>query len=248
MLRTSERTEVLLKACEAALGPLKSSLVMNLSAGGVFLRTESPPPVGTLLRLMLEIPGDPEPLEVDAEVRWSATELQAPYSGVGLAFQRVTPKNEARLKDILVKLEPGPSTPARPQPRWTMRLLLLERQPIMRAVFLNHFTRLSKSTGWQVDLMGADDLSEVRKTIRDRRIDLAIVDLDHETAEHVRQLLNVVRSDSRHARTPVILLGSGDPPRGDVFQKDTMFFRKPITMLPLMGVLRLVGEHHAGGS
>ena len=55
--------------------------ILNLSRGGVFVRTLSPPPVGTSLLLHLYLQDDGEPIHLPAQVIWTR-----PGEGFGVKF------------------------------------------------------------------------------------------------------------------------------------------------------------------
>ncbi len=65
-----------------------TGLTKNICTGGVFVATLRSLPVGARLLVRLLIPGDVEPVEFLAEVRWSRPfqELDDCSAGVGLRF------------------------------------------------------------------------------------------------------------------------------------------------------------------
>lgn len=94
-------------------GKLASSLpVENLSLGGAFLRTLIPIKVGTAIGLNFFCPGRPQPLAVAGKV---ATALRSEAvgtrgaAGLGVAFDPLTPDQEAWLRKLLLAHAPGPA-------------------------------------------------------------------------------------------------------------------------------------------
>lgn len=67
---------------------LGTGLTKNICAGGVFVATLRSVPIGARLVVRLLIPGDAEPVEFLAEVRWARPfqELDDCSAGVGLRF------------------------------------------------------------------------------------------------------------------------------------------------------------------
>ena len=65
-----------------------AGVTKNICVGGVFVATIRPFPVGERVAVRLTIPGDAEPVEVLAEVRWSRAfqELDDRPAGLGLRF------------------------------------------------------------------------------------------------------------------------------------------------------------------
>jgi uncharacterized protein (TIGR02266 family) len=74
----------------------------NICAGGLFVATLGPFSVGERVAVRLAIPGDAEPVEALAEVRWSRSfqELDDRPAGLGLRFID-TPLGAARLERIV---------------------------------------------------------------------------------------------------------------------------------------------------
>lgn len=88
-------------------GHLLVSYCTNLSRGGLFVPTLEPLPAGTRLTLELSIPGEDEPAELQAEVRWvrqfDASEGPA---GMGLRFQDVDGELGDRIDGIVADFTP----------------------------------------------------------------------------------------------------------------------------------------------
>jgi len=71
---------------------IASALTLNISTGGVALRTTSPLDVGTELKLRLRLPGSKLQPEVDARVAWVDRRV-----GMGLQFLRVSADDQAAI-------------------------------------------------------------------------------------------------------------------------------------------------------
>jgi uncharacterized protein (TIGR02266 family) len=78
----------------APLGDLQSGHSVNVSASGVFLETDNPPPVGATLFMSLELPGASAPVDVQGLVAQRVTKEVAEASGtspgVGIQFLDAT--------------------------------------------------------------------------------------------------------------------------------------------------------------
>jgi uncharacterized protein (TIGR02266 family) len=71
----------------------------NVSAGGLFVRTRNPLPVGERFLLKLQLPGITEPLEIQCEVSWSrGGEAEGEPAGMGLRFLEMSPDERQALK------------------------------------------------------------------------------------------------------------------------------------------------------
>ncbi len=73
------------------------SRVSTLGLGGLFIATSDPPPVGTLLKVVFDIPGG----EVRARV---IVKNIKPGHGMAVAFVQMEQEDRARLDQLLKKL------------------------------------------------------------------------------------------------------------------------------------------------
>jgi hypothetical protein len=61
-------------------GPRVEAMSRDISLGGLFIETPSPPPYGATVRVFIVLPGLPKEIEIDAVVRWSKPD------GMGVQF------------------------------------------------------------------------------------------------------------------------------------------------------------------
>ena len=245
------RASVLLRVDCASSAALGVSYLTNLSNGGMFLHTEAELPVGTLLKLVIDFPEVVPPLMVDAEVRWSGTDLQSAAPGVGLAFRNVPSQSAARLAAIVERLaSPGPLRDKPPRDVAApmgkgVRVVLIASSEVLANVLRHRINRIGEERGWVVDLVLRNSLDGLKNALGERRARLFIVDQD--SVGEASPFLNMIRADGRHSRAPVVVLGLASRTAG-VQAQDTLYLRKPISMSPLMGIIGLVGGMHAAGS
>lgn len=80
----------------------------NISRGGMFVRTRSPPPVRSRVRLVVRLPNG-EAVEADAEVVHVISEVDAVRTGAapgaGLQFLSRTPEFDGRIAELLASYE-----------------------------------------------------------------------------------------------------------------------------------------------
>lgn len=94
------------------------AFITDISSMGIFIRTESPLPVGTMLELGFTPPAatkselPPRRLELTGEVMWNTTSASAP--GMGVRFHHTSPKTRQRLLEIVraIAYLDGSETPA----------------------------------------------------------------------------------------------------------------------------------------
>ena len=75
---------------------ISAALTLNLSRGGIAIRTTSPQQTGAGLRLRFRLPGSKKDIDLDAQVRWSSNRV-----GMGLQFVRVDPGDQAAIDDFV---------------------------------------------------------------------------------------------------------------------------------------------------
>ena len=71
-------------------------LTLNLSKGGIGIRTMSPLPEGTRVRLRFRLPGARREIEAEARVAWSDRRI-----GMGLQFEKVQDEDQAAIDEFV---------------------------------------------------------------------------------------------------------------------------------------------------
>ncbi len=132
--RAGERTPVGLavRLSYGTLDEFVERFAVNLSRGGVFIRTREPKPVGTRLALELRLQGGETVLKAQGVVRWiqaeSATAQPPTAPGMGVQFTELDAEARALVERMVTLKErrgaaPGAGTPApvAPRPQHTPR-------------------------------------------------------------------------------------------------------------------------------
>lgn len=73
-----------------------TAVTLNISRGGVAIRSTSPLPVGTTVRLRFRLTASDRDVEAEAHVVWSN-----PRAGMGLHFSVVSPDHQAAIDDFV---------------------------------------------------------------------------------------------------------------------------------------------------
>lgn len=86
---------------------------INVSMTGMFVRTESPRPVGTAAAFSLSLFEDDEPIEGLAEVMWIRDEAEGDYqpAGMGMRFLKVSGEGRRRIRQAVERLVEETSAP-----------------------------------------------------------------------------------------------------------------------------------------
>ncbi len=78
----------------------QSGRLHNISRGGTFLTTESPPALGSRIKLLFDMPGLKEQSEIPCIVRWTRQD-----KGVGVQFETLKPIEVWGLNKLIRTLE-----------------------------------------------------------------------------------------------------------------------------------------------
>jgi uncharacterized protein (TIGR02266 family) len=90
--RTSPRVLVGIPVSYRFGNTIASALTLNVSSGGIAVRTTSPLEVGTMLKVRLRLPGTKREPDVDARVAWVDRRV-----GMGMQFLRVGADDQAAI-------------------------------------------------------------------------------------------------------------------------------------------------------
>ena len=71
-------------------------LTLNLSKGGIGIRTMSPLPIGSKARIRFRLPGSKREIEADAQVAWSDRRI-----GMGLQFERLEAVDQVAIDEFV---------------------------------------------------------------------------------------------------------------------------------------------------
>lgn len=75
---------------------ISAALTLNLSRGGIAIRTTSPQQSGAGVRLRFRLPGSKKDIDAEAKVQWSSNRV-----GMGLQFVKVNPADQAAIDDFV---------------------------------------------------------------------------------------------------------------------------------------------------
>jgi molecular chaperone DnaK len=135
--RATDRKAVglLVKLKHADVGSFAEEFATNLSPGGMFIRSRTPQPVGTLVKFEVQIAGGVRVLRGTAVVRWVRETANAEGPpGMGLQFQELDPDTQALITRMLQlskaaaeALEPEPSVDAEALEREMLAKGMLDR-------------------------------------------------------------------------------------------------------------------------
>jgi type IV pilus assembly protein PilZ len=110
--RRSTRAPLVVRVDYSTVEALFSEFTTNINEGGLFIETERPAPIGTVVSLQFRLPGSEEPIKVDGRVVWTSAERPNDVPGMGIEFEGLDHDARARI-NALVR---GLRTPRREHP------------------------------------------------------------------------------------------------------------------------------------
>ena len=100
-LRVDTRVPIRILVEYEDLDDFLSDYSSNVSLGGMFVSTDEPLDIGTRFRLRFRIPERPKAVETYGEVRWVNAPGDPLNSGMGIAFDELTPMDKRAVEEWL---------------------------------------------------------------------------------------------------------------------------------------------------
>jgi len=96
--RTNKRVETNIDILFRESGAFKKSHTLNVSNGGLFVKTEDPLPIDSVVTLRMRLPGETEPMEIQGCVVWSTPKDKNSDFPCGMGIQFIKMNAEDRTK------------------------------------------------------------------------------------------------------------------------------------------------------
>jgi uncharacterized protein (TIGR02266 family) len=104
-VRASERFDLEVSVDLESDSNFYTGLTQNISAGGLFIATNAIRRIGDRITLKFSLPGQPEPLSVETEVRWirenSALNRVDGATGMGVRFVNLSPQAAQAIQQFI---------------------------------------------------------------------------------------------------------------------------------------------------
>lgn len=175
----------------------------NLSAGGLFVRTEQPFEAGDPVRLSLSFPGLLQRVEVQGVVAWVRKASASQPRGVGIRVDGDADRR--RLAELALHAE----TKRADQPPTRYRVLVAEDNRLLSEMYQQVLTRVGKVLGNSVDVLFTEDGRQALDIAFSDPVDLVITDIYMPVMDGF-QLVESLRGDARTCDIPVFVITSGD--------------------------------------
>jgi uncharacterized protein (TIGR02266 family) len=208
----------------------------NLSAGGLFIRTEREFEVGDRLSLLLSFPELLEPAELEVEV----VRLRAAGTGQPPGVAVWVPPDRVEDRRRLERLSAAAAAQAEAN-RPSYRVLLVEDNTLVAAMYASALRRLASAEGLgglAVDV-AVDGNEAFARLLAQPPIDLVITDVYMPVMTGFA-LVEKVRAEPRLRHLPIIVISSaGDEERERVSRLGANFFlQKPVKYQDIVTTVR----------
>ena len=205
----------------------------NLSAGGLFIRTERSFSPGERVSLVLSFPGLLVPQELEVEVLRGRAAGQKGPAGVAVVVPEDAHESRQRLESLARAARGAGSVP--------YRLLLVEDNSLVAAMYTSALKRLSGQEGLSglVIEIATDGEKAADRLRRLPRIDMVVTDVYLPMMSGLA-LLGQMRSEPELASIPVIVIsaGSGDERSQAARLGAQLFLQKPVKCQDIVGTIR----------
>lgn len=234
--RIDERHPLLLRV-DHADGPLVHDVTENLSAGGLFVRTDRALEVGARTQLLLGFPRLLAPVEITVEVVWTREATDDEPAGVAVRIPPDRPEDRARVARIAAAASAEPvELGAR-----TFHVLVVEDNALVESMY-EHALRLLAAPGSKVQLSisyARDGLQALARLEHKPRVDLVVADLFMPVMDGF-QLVERIRSSADYQAVPIVAIsGGGEEARARALGAGVdVFLKKPVKVQDVLGTVR----------
>ncbi|HEX9051933.1 MAG TPA: response regulator [Anaeromyxobacter sp.] len=216
----------------------------NLSAGGLFIRTEREFEPGERVTLVVSFPQLLEPVELQVEiVRKRSASLGAP-GGVAVRVPDDRTDDRAKLEEVSRKI--GAPRGAEP----SFRVLLVEDNALVASMYAAALRRLSESDefpplGIEV---ASDGAAAFDRLLRPPSIDVLVTDVFMPVLSGIT-LVEKIRAEPTLATLPVVVITAGGEREREKLAGlgVSLFLRKPVSYQDVVGAIRTLLEPRLGG-
>ena len=232
----------LILAVQYAGGERVLDYTENLSAGGLFIRTERAFAVGERLSLVLSFPQLLEPIDLTVEVVRRRDGADGSPPGVAVRVPPDRPEDRARLAEVALRIGEA-------RPDAGFRILVVEDNALVASMYAAALRRLSETegmTGVGIEV-ASDGAAAFERLLRAPPVDLVVTDVFMPIVSGIT-LVERIRAEPTVAHLPVVVItGGGERERERLSGLGvSLFLRKPVSYPDLAGTVRAL-LHARGG-
>ncbi len=102
--RQSERQPLKVPVDYSAVDAFFGEFSANINEGGIFIETDSPPEIDTLVQLQFSVPDLESPIQVVGRVAWINDDKDDGATGMGIEFHEIQPDIRDTINSLVRKL------------------------------------------------------------------------------------------------------------------------------------------------
>ncbi len=208
----------------------------NLSASGLFLRTERQFRTGEKVKLVLFFPQIVEPLEIEVEVVRIREEGPEGAAGVAVRVPEINVVDREKLADLARRIA---ATGKQPEP--SARILLVEDNHLVASMYAAALRRLAETDhlpGLGIEIV-SDGAQAFDRLLREPRIDVLVTDIFMPVLSGI-EMIEKIRNEPSIADLPVLVITSGSDRERDQLARFGVaaMLRKPVKYHELVAQVR----------
>jgi uncharacterized protein (TIGR02266 family) len=207
----------------------------NLSAGGLFIRTERDFELGERVTLVVSFPQLLEPIELQVEVVRRRGATLGAVGGVAVRVPDDRAEDRARLEEVARKI----GAPRGREP--SFRVLLVEDNALVASMYSAALRRLSESDDFPAlgVEVASDGAAAFERLLRPPSIDVLVTDVFMPVLSGIT-LVEKIRADAALAPMPVVVITSGGDRESERLAGlgVSVFLRKPVSYQDVAGAIR----------
>lgn len=210
----------------------------NLSAAGLFLRTERQFKRGEKVKLVLFFPQVVEPLEIEVEVVRIREEGAEGPAGVAVRVPDANLVDREKLSELARRIA---ATGRQPEP--SARILLVEDNHLVASMYAAALRRLAETdhlTGLGIEIV-SDGAQAFDRLLREPKIDVLVTDLFMPVLTGL-EMIEKVRSEPAIADLPILVITSGSDREREQLTRFGIaaMLRKPVKYHELVAQVRTI--------
>jgi uncharacterized protein (TIGR02266 family) len=210
----------------------------NLSATGLFLRTERQFKRGERVKLVLFFPQIVEPLEIEVEV--VRIREEGPEGSAGVAVR--VPESNVGDREKLAELARRIAATGR-QPEPTARILLVEDNHLVASMYAAALRRLAETdhlVGLGIEIV-SDGAQAFDRLVREPKVDVLVTDIFMPVLTGL-ELIEKIRGEPSIADLPVLVITSGSDREREQLARFGVaaMLRKPVKYHELVAQVRSI--------
>jgi uncharacterized protein (TIGR02266 family) len=215
----------------------------NLSAGGLFIRTEREFELGERVTLVISFPQLLEPLELQVEILRRRPSSAGAPAGVAVCVPSDRAEDRARLAEVAERIGAPPGKdPAH-------RVLLVEDNALVASMYTATLRRLSDTDGFPAlgIEVASDGGAAFDRLLRPPAIDVLVTDVFMPVLSGIT-LVEKIRAEPSLASLPVVVITSGGEPEREKLAGlgVSLFLRKPVSYQDVAGAIRTLLQARGG--